>query len=432
MGKLRIEGGLVLALDGADGAIPSGVVVADGPTLAYVGPPPGPAREPGDEVLDATGCIVLPGLVNAHTHVSMTLLRGYADDMGLERWLRERIWPAEGRLTREAVYWGAMLGIAEMLRGGVTTFSDMYHHFDAVADAVVNSGIRGCVSGVLIGLMPDADERLRQAIEFTAEMKARAHPRLVPMLAPHAPYTCPDHLLMATAEAAADLGVRLHIHVAETATEVAESLREKGRTPVAHLDAIGFLATPTVACHCVHLTAADIETVVARGTGVAHCPTSNMKLASGFAPVPALLDAGACVGLGTDGAASNNNLDMLEEMMVGAVIAKGYSGDPEALGAGQMLALATRGSAAALGLGDRIGALRPGMRADVIVLDANRPHLQPLHNPVSHLVYAARADDVRDVVVEGRVLLRDRRLTSLDEVEIIARAGECAAQLVGE
>lgn len=413
-------------------AIADGVVIVEGSEISYVGEAAGAPAKDGAERLDATGCLVLPGLVNAHTHVSMTLLRGYADDMGLEEWLGGKIWPAEMRLRREDVYWGAMLGIVEMIRGGVTTFNDMYHYFDAVADAAADAGIRACVSGVLIGVIPGAEEIFQQAVEFTAALKERNHPRLVPMLAPHAPYSCPDDLLVRTAEAAAQLGVRLHIHVAETASEVNDSLAEHGATPVGHLAQLGFFDVPTVACHCVHLTDEDIAILAERQVGIAHCPTSNMKLASGFARVADLLRAGACMGLGTDGAASNNNLDMFEEMMVGAIIAKGHSGNPEVVAADQMLAMATRGSAAALGLDDQIGTLAPGKKADIIVIDTSRPHLQPLHNPVSQLVYAARADDVRDVIIEGNIVMRNRQLIGLDEAEIIAKAREAAMRLVGD
>ncbi len=430
MARLRLENGIVLPLEPADAAIQRGVVVVDGPRLVHVGAMPGPAKEPGEDVIDASGCVVLPGLVNAHTHVSMSLLRGYADDMALQDWLERRIWPAEMRLTAEDVYWGAMLGIAEMIRGGTTTFNDMYHYPAAVADAVRTSGIRGCVSGVMLGILPTAEEMLRQAIELTSQWKREAHPRLVPMLAPHAPYTCPDALLRRMGQAAAELGVRVHIHLAETAREVEDSLREHGLTPVQHMEKLGMLEIPTVAPHCVHLTDEDIEILARRAVGVVHCPTSNMKLASGFAPVAKLLEAGAVVGLGTDGAASNNNLDLLEEMMVGAIIAKGHTGDPTAVSAVQTLAMATRGAAAALGLEEQIGTLSVGKLADVIVVDLRRPHTQPVHNVVSHLVYAARADDVRDVIVHGEVVMRDRRLSRVDEAEVVAKAGEAAARIV--
>ncbi|MBC7287352.1 MAG: amidohydrolase family protein, partial [Armatimonadetes bacterium] len=238
MSLLRIEHGTVVPLEPVDAVIEDGVVVVKDGLVTYAGPGPGPAVQ-ADEVIDAAGCVVMPGLINAHTHVSMTLLRGYADDLELDQWLRTKIWPAEMKLRREDVYWGAMLGIVEMLRGGTTTFNDMYHYPDAVADAVLDSGIRGCMSGVILGTLPTAEDTLRAAIEFTSALKHRNHPRLVAMLAPHAPYTCPDPLLVRMAEAAGELGVRLHIHLAETEKEVDDSIAEHGETPVQHLERLG-------------------------------------------------------------------------------------------------------------------------------------------------------------------------------------------------
>ncbi len=430
MARLRIHGGLLLPMDPPDAVIADGVVVIDAPFISYAGPAPGPPPGEDEQVIDASGCVVMPGLINAHTHVSMTLLRGYADDMALQAWLEQKIWPAEMKLRREDVYWGAMLGIAEMLRSGTTTFNDMYHFPAAVADAVMDSGIRACISGVLLGIIPTAEETLREAIELTAELKARNESRLIPMLAPHAPYTCPDPLLQRMAEAAAELGVAIHIHLSETAKEVEDSLREHGATPVQHLADLGIFEVPVVAPHCVHLTDQDIDLLVEHRVGVVHCPTSNMKLASGFAPVPKLLSAGAKLGLGTDGASSNNDLDMFEEMMVGAVIAKGHTGDPTVVSALQMLAMATRGSAEALGIADQVGTLTPGKRADVIVVDMTHPHTQPPHNPISHLVYASKGADVRDVIVDGRLVMRNRELLTMDEAEVIVRARECAERIV--
>jgi 5-methylthioadenosine/S-adenosylhomocysteine deaminase len=431
MARLRLEHGTILPLEPKSAVIEDGTVVIDGANIAFVGPASQAPVDPDDEVIDCRGCAVMPGLVNAHTHVSMTLLRGYADDMALQPWLEKKIWPAEMKLRPEDVYWGAMLGIAEMIRGGVTTFSDMYHYFSAVADAVIESGIRGAVSGVLLGILPTAEDDLRRAIEFTCEMKRKAHPRLIPMLAPHAIYTCPDPLLVKTAEAAANLGVRLHIHLSETEKEVADCIAEHGETPVAHLESLGFLEVPSEVVHCVHLSDADITLLAKRQAGVVLCPTSNLKLASGFARTSNLMSAGACLGFGTDGAASNNNLDMFQEMKLGALLEKARTGNPEVVHAADALAMATRGAAATLGLAGQVGTLTPGLRADVIVVDLQSPHLQPHHSVLSHLVYSARAADVRDVIIEGEVVMRDRELFHLDEVEIIAKANECARRLVG-
>jgi 5-methylthioadenosine/S-adenosylhomocysteine deaminase len=427
MSSLRLEGGLVLSMEPGTAPVPAGTVVIEGEKIAYAGAAAGAPDSPGAEVLDCTGSVVLPGLVNAHTHVAMTLLRGFADDMPLQPWLEEKIWPTEMKLTPEDVYWGALLGVGEMLRGGVTCCNDMYHFFREGTRAAVDGGMRFCPSGVLLGFLPNAGDVLEEARDFVLE--SRELPRVHPMLGPHAPYTCPDPLLARVVEYAAELGAPIHIHVSETAKEVADSVAEFGETPVARLARLGILDQQVLAAHCVHLTPADRALLAEKGAGIAHCPTSNLKLASGFAPVAELLAEGAIVGLGTDGCASNNNLDMFEEMLLAALVSKGVTGDPTAIPAEQALALATREAARALGLGDLIGTLTPGKRADVIVVDCRRPHLQPLHNVVSQLVYAAHASDVTLTIVDGEILYRDGKLTRIDEAEVIARAGAAATRL---
>jgi len=384
-----------------------------------------------DHVIDATGMVALPGLVNAHTHCAMTLLRGYADDMPLVPWLQERIWPFEMKLDEEDVYWGSLLGIAEMIRGGVTCFNDMYHYPEATMRAVLDSGIRGVVSGVVLALLPDAKDRLERAIELAGQWKDKGDGLLVTMLSPHAPWTCPNNLLERVVEGAQEIGVGVHIHVSETQEEVQNSLREFGRTDVGRLQELGMLdISPVLAAHCVHVTDADIDILVEKRVGISHNPGSNMKLASGTAPIPRLLAAGAIVGMGTDGPASNNNLDMIEEARLAALLHKLQSDDPTVVTAQQALAMATRGGAKALGIGDRVGQITPGMKADVILLDFQQAHLFPKHDVVSHLVYAARAGDVRTVFVNGRPLMLDRRLQTLDEEEIFGQVAERLKRLV--
>jgi 5-methylthioadenosine/S-adenosylhomocysteine deaminase len=336
------------------------------------------------------------------------------------------IWPTEMKLTPDDVYWGVMLGSLEMLRGGVTCFNDMYHYAEAGTRAAIDAGIRACPSGVLLGFLDTAEEMLAKALEFTGGLAAQGHRRIHPMLGPHAPYTCPDHLLRRVVEGAAEQGIAIHVHVAETKHEVEESLAAHCQTPVEHLDSIGFFEVPVNAAHCVWLSDRDIEILVERRAGVVHCPGSNMKLASGVCPVPKLLDAGAVVGLGTDGAASNNNLDLLEEVRLAALVHKLHGLDPKVVNAEQALTLATRGSAEALGLGEMIGTLERGKRGDVAVIDLSAPHLAPGHHLVSDLVYAARASDVVHTVVEGVVLMRDREMLHLDEAEIIREVRERA------
>lgn len=390
-----------------------------------------PAGVRAGQRIAAEGMVVIPGLINAHTHCAMTLLRGYADDMPLMPWLKERIWPFEMKLKPEDVYWGSLLGIAEMIRGGVTCFNDMYHYFEQAARAALDSGIRANVSGVLLAFLPDARERLEGAIDFAKAWQGKGDSRLVTMLGPHAPYTCPNHLLDRVIGGAQEAGVGIHIHVSETKDEVKESLKEFGQTPVARLRDIGLLdVRPVLAAHCIHLTDSDIATLAEKGVGACHCPGSNMKLASGIAPVPRLLEAGVVIGLGTDGTASNNNLDMLEEARLAALLHKVAGEDPTVVTARQALEMATRGSARALGIGDRVGQIKVGMKADLALVDFEQAHLHPRHDIISHLVYSARAGDVRTVFVNGQALMVNRRLTTLNEEEIFTEVKERLKRLV--
>jgi len=428
---LRIVNGTVLTMAPGWELIADGVVCSREGLISYVGPAD-QAPKPGDEqVIDASGCAVLPGLVNAHTHLAMTLFRGYADDMMLQEWLEDWIWPAEMRLRPEDVYWGSLLGACEMLHFGVTCFNDMYHMPEQTVAAALDSGIRACPSGVLLGFLPDAEQLLEEAIAFVRHLQQQNHPRIHPMLAPHALYTCPDEMLLKVGEGARDTGVPLHIHLAETASEVQDSYDEYGESPVAHLNTLGLLDIPMLAAHCVHLSETDIALLAEKQVGIAHCPTSNMKLSSGFAPVPELLEAGAVVGLGTDGCASNNNLDMLEEAHLAALLHKVHSGDPTTIPAHTALVMATRRSAQALGLGDIIGTLEVGKRADIILVDMSSPHLQPHRDPISHLIYAAHGSDVRTTIVEGQIVMNEGEILTVDEGEVIAHATECAAHITG-
>ncbi len=429
MADLRIVNGTVLTMAPDQQPICEGVVCSREGLVSYVGPADQAPEPDNEQVIDASGCVVLPGLVNAHTHLAMTLFRGYADDMMLQEWLEDWIWPAEMRLRPEDVYWGSLLGACELLRAGVTCFNDMYHIPEQAVQAALDSGIRACPSGVLLGFLPNAEQLLEEAIAFVGQLQRQGHPRIHPMLAPHALYTCPDEMLLKVGEGAVEAGVPIHIHLCETASEVQDSYDEHGESPVGHLNTLGLLDIPMLAAHCVHLGEADIALLAEKQVGIAHCPTSNMKLASGFAPVPELLEAGALVGLGTDGCASNNNLDMLEEAHLAALLHKVHSGDPTVVPARTALAMATRLSAQALGLGDIVGTLVEGKRADIILVDMSSPHLQPPRDPVSHLIYAARGSDVKTTIVEGQVVMNDGEILTVDEAEVISRATQCATRV---
>ncbi|MGC9319881.1 MAG: amidohydrolase family protein [Armatimonadota bacterium] len=430
MAILRIEGAQTITMAEEPQAREGWTLEAVDGEITFVGPSQElqPAGEP-DELIDGAGCLLLPGLVNAHTHAAMTLFRGSADDMPLEPWLEEKIWPIEAKLTEDDVYWGTTLGAAEMLLAGVTCFNDMYHHPRAGTRAAMDAGIRMCPSGVLLGILPNAGELLDEAMAFTAEFADRDDLCIHPMIAPHAPYTCPREMLERVVEAAADLGVPIHIHLAETEDNVQTSMENYGARPVQAMDEVGLFDVPVSAAHCVHVDETDIEIIADRGVGVAHCPGSNLKLASGMAPVQALVTAGARVGLGTDGCGSNNNLDLLEEARLAALIAKVREDDPTAVPAESALRLATVGGAQALFLDDRIGTLEPGKRCDCILVDLGAPHLYPRHSLVSHVIYSAHAADVRTTIVDGRVLVRDGELTTIDLDETVARVAESAERL---
>lgn len=432
MTTYRIEHAAILTMAEEGEPIPDGVVQWSGNCITYAGPAQGAPVDPADEVIDGRNCVVLPGLINAHTHLAMTLFRGFADDMPLKPWLEEKVWPTEMKLTEEDVYWGTRLGTLELLRGGVTCFNDMYHFYEAATRAAVDGGIRACPSGVLLGFLRNSGELLARALDFADRVRAEHGDRIHPMLGPHAPYTCPPELLRRVANAAREHSLPIHIHVSETHHEVAECVAQYGTTPVQHLDRLGLLDVQAVAAHCVWLESADIQTLAARRVGVAHCPGSNLKLASGFAPVPELLQAGAIVALGTDGAASNNNLNLFEEMTLAALIHKGRSGDPTVVKAQQVLQMATINGARALGLADLVGSLEPGKRADLAVVDLSAPHLQPVHHVTSHLTYAAGPADVKMTVVEGRIVMRDGQFPGQDAAEVIAQCNERGHRLCGD
>lgn len=417
----------VVTLDEAKRILTPGAVAVQGDTIVAVGPPSEveAAHQPA-RVLDYPLGLILPGLINAHTHAAMSLFRGLADDLPLEDWLNSHIFPAERHLDREVVYWGTKLAVAEMLLSGTTCFCDMYLFADAVARAAAETGIRAVVGEVLYDFPSPNYGPPAEGLKFSENLHRAyvGHPRVRVAIMPHAIYTCSPELLSDAGELAARLDTLLVTHLAETAKEVAYSRTAFGLTPVQHLHRLGLLSPRLLADHCVVLSEEDLELLSASGAGVAHCPESNMKLASGVAPVTAMLRHGIPVGLGADGCASNNNLDLFQEMDTAAKLQKVHLLDPTALPAPAALSLATTLGAKVLGLADRVGRLAPGYKADVIVLDLDQPHLTPLYDPFSHLVYAARGSDVTTVMVDGRLLVEDRQLLAFDLKETLARARE--------
>ena len=431
--NLLIVGGLVVTMDDEWTVIPDGALAVHDGEIRDVGPSDAlTARYQPSQVIDAGGHAVMPGLVNCHTHAPMTLFRGLADDLPLETWLHDHIWPAESWAVKpEMVYWGACLAAAEMIRGGTTLFTDMYFFEDDIGRAAKAAGIRAVLGEALVDFPSPNSKTPADGLAYTETLLQKwQNDSLVRVsVQPHAPYSASADLLTRSKELADRYGVFYLTHTAETAGEVAEMTARNGMTPAAYLDDLGVLDDKTVFAHGVHLNAADIELLAARGTAVVHCPQSNLKLASGTAPVPALLKAGVRVGLGTDGAASNNDLNLWGEMNSAALLHKLVNGDPTVADARTIVRMATRGGADLLGLGDMLGSLESGKRADMIFINLDQPHLVPLYDIYSHLVYAVQPSDVDTVIIDGRVVLKQRRLLTMDETELLAQARAMAAEI---
>ena len=428
---LLISGDFVLTFNEGKEVLEKGAVAVTGDGIVAVGETSRLAEEiEAKEVLDASGCLVMPGLINLHTHAAMSCFRGLADDLPLQEWLHEHIFPAEATyVSEENVYWGTLLAVVEMIKSGTTTFCDGYFYEDGAARAVAASGIRAVLGQGVVDFpapgVPDPRINLKAAEAFVFRWQGKSS-RLMPSIFCHSPYTCSPATLMGAKDICREHEVFFQIHLAETRTEVEETLQRYGHRPVHHLANLGLLDAQTICHHAVMVNEEEIELLAHSGVGVSHNPESNMKLASGVAPLPRMLAAGVKVGLGTDGCASNNNLDIFQEMDTAAKLHKVHQGDPALSSALQVAAMATKGGAAALGMTQVLGSLEPGKKADLIVIDLNQPHLTPMYEPCSHLVYAARGADVRDVVIDGSIIMRQRRLLDVDEQEVMAKVREIA------
>jgi 5-methylthioadenosine/S-adenosylhomocysteine deaminase len=428
MPTLAITGGEVLrpdlSVECADVLVDRGA----GEITAVVAP--GEADVP-DDTFDASGDLVIPGLVNVHTHVAMTLLRGVADDKPLDAWLQEDIWPLEAAMEPADVRAGARLGCLELIRSGTTAFADMYFHVEAIADAVAESGLRAVLGHTAITAGKDADAGaadVQESLDVARRLDGRADGRIRTTVQPHSLTTVDGEALAELAEGARDLGRPLHYHANETADEVAPIVGDEEQRPLSYAADHGALEPGDWIAHGVHLDDEEIKLLAERDVAVAHCPAANMKLASGMAPIQRCLDAGVTVALGTDGPASNNDLDLLGELSDAALLGKLAADDAAAVDAPTALRMATRNGARALGID--AGRIEPGAAADLAVIDRSAAHLSPGHDPVSDLVYAARGSDVRHTICDGEVLMRDREVVALDGSAVRQKARERAAALV--
>lgn len=410
-----------------DGTTAQASIAVDGTRIAAVGAVP--EGFAADEIIDGKDMLAVPGFVNAHTHASMTLLRSYADDMELMEWLNNHIWPVEAKMVSDDIYWGAALAAVEMIKSGTTTFADMYGPFmERVADVVAQSGMRGVLSRGIIGVAPDGEKKIEENVTLYKDYHGAADGRITVMFGPHAPYTCPPDFLKKVARAAQQLGAEVHIHMNETRAEIAQIEKQYGKRPFAYVEETGLFESGTLAAHCVHLDDEEIAIMKKHHIRVAHNPGSNMKLASGTAPVPRLREEGICVALGTDGASSNNNLDMLEEINLAAMLHKVSTLDPLAVPARTALKMGTEYGAKAVGL-TGVGKLEAGYKADITLFDMAGAAWYPRNDLASQLVYSAHADSASTVLVDGRVLMEDGELLTLDKERIFYEAQKCAERL---
>lgn len=423
---------MILPMTGPDDFYPQGEIAIDGDRIVSVGESGStPSDFVPERVIDLSNHVVMPGLINTHTHAAMTMLRGYADDMPLMPWLEEKVWPFEAKMTAEDIYWGSALALCEMIRSGTTTMLDMYIIQEETAKAVLEAGTRASLSRGMIGLDMEAGEKsLQEGIDLFHKFHNAGEGRLKVLLGPHAPYTCTAEFLQKIKQEADKLGAGINIHIAETQAEIATIKERYGTTPVKWLESLGLFGGHVVAAHCVYVDDEDMDILKKYEVGIAHNAESNMKLNSGAAPIPGMLAKGINVGIGTDGTSSNNDLDMFGEMRSASFLQK-LVVSPESLKAYNVLEMATNGGAKVLGLDD-VGRLAPGYKADLISVDFDQPHFYPRFSIPSHLVYCARGGDVSMVMVDGRILMEEGKLLTLDEQRICAEVEKRAKRIAGE
>ncbi|CEH30056.1 amidohydrolase family protein [Aneurinibacillus migulanus] len=413
----------VLTVNQTNQVIYDGAIAFENGVLTHVGQMPD-KLDTYDEVIDAKGRIVMPGLVNTHGHTAMSLLRGYADDLPLQEWLETKMWPLEAQFTEDHVRWGTSLSIIEMLKTGTTTFVDMYDHMDMVAELVTASGMRARLCRGVIGLCSAEEQtkKLEEASAFAAKWNETANGRIMTMMSPHGAYTCPPDYVERIVARAHELDLPVHIHMSETEWEVQQNVADYGARPVAHLEKLGVFNRPTLVAHAVHLTDEELDILARYDVKVSHNPISNLKLGSGIARVPDMMERGICVSLGTDSSASNNNLDLFEEMRMVALLHKGHRQNPVLVPASEALRMATIYGAEAIFMDEQIGSLEVGKQADFIMLNSHDVYFQPANDPISHVVYSASGRDVTDVYVQGVQLVKDGKCLTMEEETVIENA----------
>jgi 5-methylthioadenosine/S-adenosylhomocysteine deaminase len=420
---------LVIAADGAVTIRRNQDIIVDNGKIVEVQPSDPANTIQVNEVIEADEMVAMPGLINTHAHVPMVIFRGLAEDISIERWFNEFMWPLESNLTEEDVYWGMLLGLVEMIESGVTTVADHYFYMDRAAQAVAEAGTRAALGWAVFA--DRGYDVLDETAAFAERWNGRSNGRITTWMAPHAPYTCDDDFLKAAVKHAKRLGIGIHIHAAEEIGQTKASLEKRGITPIRVLAETGILELPTIIAHGCGILPDDVELLKAYAghVGVAHCPKTYLKLGMGLTPIFGLREAGVAIGLGTDGAVSNNTLDIFESLRLMAMLQKHEARDPEVMTISEVLDIATRGSAAVVGLPDKIGQLSPGYLADIILVDMSGAHYQPLHSITASLVYHTRAGDVQTVIVNGQTIMRDRQILTLDKAKIIKEVGHSMERL---
>ncbi len=425
--KLWIRNTQILTM--TDAPLITGDILIENDKIAVIGTVT-PEQAVGAEVIDGSHTIAMPGLVNTHTHAAMTLLRSYADDMELMPWLNDKIWPAEAKFVNEYIYWGSALAAVEMIQSGTTTFADMYDSMHEVARVTEESGLRANLARGCVVFSDPELKNIQKNVRLYENFHNSADGRIKVWFAPHAPYTCPPEYLTKIVEAADQCHTGIHVHLAETQDELRQIREGYGKTPTEYLNDLGVFELPTLAAHSVYLTDSDIAILKEHNVGVAHNPSSNLKLASGIANIPKYLQAGLNVGIGTDGCSSNNTLNMFKEMTICSFVQKVNAMDPTVLPADEILKLATIGGAKAMRWDDEIGTLEVGKKADLILVDLNKSHFAPWNNSVSDLVYSAQGSDVKTTIVNGKVLMKNYEVLTMDVEKIMAETARIARNVL--
>ena len=425
--KIWIQNTLILTMTGAP--LFTGDILIENETIKSIGLVD-PRGTEGAYIIDGRRTVAMPGLVNTHTHAAMTLLRSYADDMELMPWLNDKIWPAEAKFVNEYIYWGSALAAVEMIQSGTTTFADMYDSMHEVAKVTEESGLRANLARGCVVFSDPELKNIQKNVRLYENFNNTADGRIKVWFAPHAPYTCPPEYVEKIMEAAKSCNAGIHVHLAETLDEQHQIAEGYGKTPTEYLNDLGVFELPTLAAHSVYLNDSDIAILKEHNVGIAHNPSSNLKLASGIANIPKYLQAGLNVGIGTDGCSSNNTLNMFKEMTICSFVQKVNAMDPTVLPAEEILRLATIGGAKALRWDDEIGTLEVGKKADLILVDIDKPHFAPWNNPVSDLVYSAQGSDVKTTIVNGKLLMKDYEVLTLDVERIMAETERIARNVL--